>query len=1387
MTMMKEFFEAYQNRECIRQNYDLRDHSKKVYLEENDEISDEELYDIFDQINKIPFSKKIYEKIIRKICYRNDLKHIDYIVNNFDKIRNVKGIKGRGENRICVLVLCLNFIYCNLNNEIMTIYELKNQIKKNIQKKKVYCKYLAKIIFAICCKLDIINFVKYDILSYIEKYIIIIIHKLKKLNDKTNNTLSLQVQKRVNIFDDLFEFINNATDDDEEEDKDNSSFRLDEKHFCNNFNGREIAEEENGERIFQWNDEHKGGNVTAGGVETNDNCHRGELFTICATRNSLNGDKSVNDEYFGYEAQGEEGHHSNYSAEQALAERDNEKFTVGNTIIGINLQNGKDQWSGFHCDTLNAINPSKSNGRNKKDISRNCKKRRNLKSKAEAADLDPKMLIDYLEKNVTLLSQYSCILYSFYVMWKGKDDMDTNLYDMESRRNGENLHYFVCCSIIITFNVFNIKIKEKYICHYLNVTPHVIISQKKKMNTFFLITLNEFLGFHLKKCKNIFFCIRVIFSNYILLQMYLFNIIKRYKLMEKKGFMSIINQLQIYIASFFRSIHKQFLNLSDIIIEHNFLFRSECVYKDTREIISQNYDFVHFRKLIKNIMKNHLTEKEKESFHEHYFNENYDIDLENIYLYAPKMLSYSLYDNERVLTHSSHYRIDNIPRISHLEKEELSISLQQINEYVNCKKMYNMRMEEAPNEPCGSVGTWEEKTTIESSNHVECDIYQNTHGENDPNLENIAIDDFTTSGSNVIHASSMSYVAETYPVNHIKYERGNVDNGDNIVQGEMHYYANKRNVITGQNVSSPDGDSCEGMRMVERENETDSSSSVCDSGICSCGLCKCGFCVLDMHKSVPCIIGPCGSAAGDCDKQGNIPYSNAPSRCSGARTLHKRLHKRGGAKREEKLKRVKKCQGGENIENRKMTLNDRISHFVKEHNDMLRKEGFLSDFINHVNVLKKINLSTINEVNMEIMRFYDIKIVVQFFFYNIYKAIMYNCYSEGFLNPSNLHYSMNNRQTGKKTSSVQKREIGYINSRVKNKIASKINEIKNNKYKLEKYLICEQISCMHLFQDDKIIKESMKKFLKDNNIILKNISTLLTNSTCEENSNNFFPSENTNNKVLRFISNVDDKPFSLCTNGKESICNKENTYYCDKENTYYCDKENTYYCDKENTYYCEKENAYYCEKEKRTYITLFDKENCEKKSKQRVKIFLCNYDVTNEKCNEYNQVKNESFNLFQYIYNIKMMKEHKKMETLFAGKQFNTLFNLFNNVNYSFGRRKKNIIKMSNCLFHTYNLIGIKKITGNGYSFQFKNALNDGYSKVFKKKFLKVLTYEDINFLFNRFFYFIFTYIKSHCCFFSKNDHSYTELGVTHSLETCTCNKAKCCYKIKTIVLLENF
>ncbi|SBT76713.1 conserved Plasmodium protein, unknown function [Plasmodium ovale] len=1359
MTTMKEFFDAYQNRECTRQNYDLRDHSKKVYLEENDEISDEELYDIFDQINKIPFSKKIYEKIIRKICYRNDLKHIDYIVNNFDKIRNVKGIKGRGENRICVLVLCLNFIYCNLNNEIMTIYELKNQIKKNIQKKKVYCKYLAKIIFAICCKLDIINFVKYDILSYIEKYIIIIIHKLKKLNDKTNNTLSLQVQKRVNIFDDLFEFINNATDDEEEEEEeeDNSSFRVDEKHFCNNFNGKEIAEEENGEGIFQWNDEHKGGSVTVGGVGTDDNYHRRELFTMCTARNSVNDDKSVNEEDFGCEEQGGDGHHSNYSPEQAFAERDNEKFTVGNTIIGINLQNGQDQWSGFHCDTLTDINPSKSKGRNKKGISGNCKKRRNLKSKAEAADLDPKMLIDYLEKNVTLLSQYSCILYSFYVMWKGKDDMDTNLYDMESRRNGENLHYFVCCSIIMTFNVFNIKIKEKYICHYLNVTPHVIISQKKKMNTFFLITLNEFLGFHLKKGKNIFFCIRVIFSNYILLQMYLFNIIKRYKLIEKKGFTPLINQLQIYIANFFRSIHKQFLNLSDIIIEHKFLFRSECVYKDTREIISQNYDFLHFRKLIKNIMKNYLTEKEKESFHEHYFNENYDIDLENIHLYTPKMLSYSLYNNEQVRTHSSHYRIDNVPRISHLEKEGLSISLQQINEYVNCKKMYNMRMEEAPNEPCGSVGTWEEKTTTESSYHAECDIYQNTHGENDPNLENITIDDVTTSGSNVIHASSMSYVAETDPVNHIKYERGNVDNGDNIVQGEMHYYANKRNVITRKNVSTPDCDSCEGMGRVERENEADSSSGVYDSGMSSCELCRCGFYIPNMRKNVPCINGPCGSTAGESDKQGNLPHcNNAPSRCAGARTLHERLHKRCGAKREEKLKRVKKCQGGENLENIKVTLNDRISHFVKEHNDMLRKEGLLSDFIDHVNVLKKINLSTINEVNMEIMRFYDIKIVVQFFFYNIYKAIMYNCYSEGFLNPSNLHYSMNNRQTGKKTSSVQKREIGHIHSRVKNKIASKINEIKNNKYKLEKYLICEQISCMHLFHDDKIIKESMKKFLKDNNIILKNISTLLTSSTCEENSNNFFPSENTNNKVLRFVSHVDDKPFSPCTNGKESIWNKENTCHC--------------------------------EKEKRTNITPFDKENCEKKSKKRVKIFLCNYDVTNEKCNEYNQVKKESFNLFQYIYNIKMMKEHKKMETLFVGKQFNTLFNLLNNVNYSFGRRKKNIIKMTNCLFHTYNLIGIKKVTGNGYSFQFKNALNDGYSKVFKKKFLKVLTYEDINFLFNRFFYFIFTYIKSHCCFFSKNnDHSYAELGVAHSLETCTCNKAKCCYKIKTIVLLENF
>ncbi|SBT34170.1 conserved Plasmodium protein, unknown function [Plasmodium ovale wallikeri] len=1191
MTTMKEFFDAYQNRECTRQNYDLRDHSKKVYLEENDEISDEELYDIFDQINKIPFSKKIYEKIIRKICYRNDLKHIDYIVNNFDKIRNVKGIKGRGENRICVLVLCLNFIYCNLNNEIMTIYELKNQIKKNIQKKKVYCKYLAKIIFAICCKLDIINFVKYDILSYIEKYIIIIIHKLKKLNDKTNNTLSLQVQKRVNIFDDLFEFINNATDDEEEEEEeeDNSSFRVDEKHFCNNFNGKEIAEEENGEGIFQWNDEHKGGSVTVGGVGTDDNYHRRELFTMCTARNSVNDDKSVNEEDFGCEEQGGDGHHSNYSPEQAFAERDNEKFTVGNTIIGINLQNGQDQWSGFHCDTLTDINPSKSKGRNKKGISGNCKKRRNLKSKAEAEDLDPKMLIDYLEKNVTLLSQYSCILYSFYVMWKGKDDMDTNL------------------------------------------------------------------------------------------------------------------------------------------------------------------------KLIKNIMKNYLTEKEKESFHEHYFNENYDIDLENIHLYTPKMLSYSLYNNEQVRTHSSHYRIDNVPRISHLEKEGLSISLQQINEYVNCKKMYNMRMEEAPNEPCGSVGTWEEKTTTESSYHAECDIYQNTHGENDPNLENITIDDVTTSGSNVIHASSMSYVAETDPVNHIKYERGNVDNGDNIVQGEMHYYANKRNVITRKNVSTPDCDSCEGMGRVERENEADSSSGVYDSGMSSCELCRCGFYIPNMRKNVPCINGPCGSTAGESDKQGNLPHcNNAPSRCAGARTLHERLHKRCGAKREEKLKRVKKCQGGENLENIKVTLNDRISHFVKEHNDMLRKEGLLSDFIDHVNVLKKINLSTINEVNMEIMRFYDIKIVVQFFFYNIYKAIMYNCYSEGFLNPSNLHYSMNNRQTGKKTSSVQKREIGHIHSRVKNKIASKINEIKNNKYKLEKYLICEQISCMHLFRDDKIIKESMKKFLKDNNIILKNISTLLTSSTCEENSNNFFPSENTNNKVLRFVSHVDDKPFSPCTNGKESIWNKENTCHC--------------------------------EKEKRTNITPFDKENCEKKSKKRVKIFLCNYDVTNEKCNEYNQVKKESFNLFQYIYNIKMMKEHKKMETLFVGKQFNTLFNLLNNVNYSFGRRKKNIIKMTNCLFHTYNLIGIKKVTGNGYSFQFKNALNDGYSKVFKKKFLKVLTYEDINFLFNRFFYFIFTYIKSHCCFFSKNnDHSYAELGVAHSLETCTCNKAKCCYKIKTIVLLENF
>ncbi|SCM23045.1 conserved Plasmodium protein, unknown function [Plasmodium chabaudi adami] len=1268
------FFEGYKNKgeSCTRDNLN------KILTNLNEEECDEKFgndnfYEIFDRYNKVSFNKKICEKIIKKICYRNNLKYINYYVNNFEKIKDIKVLKERGENRICVLVLCLNYIYCNINNEIMTIYELKNQIKRNIDKKrKVYCKNLAKIIFNICNRLEIKNFMNNDFLPYMEKYIITIINKMKLLNDTASDLKkTLQVQeKKLNAFDDIFEYINNF--------KNNSELILDKRDNPKTNLIESDADELTDQSIPSLE---KLGEKSA-------------LDSVDSEYNDEFVNKNDNKDVLKKTLKIKNGHQDVYNNTDVTSDKiyANEDFFynyIFSECVDKNDEHSCDNNSIYSSASEHLVVNNK-RGRKKKQISSSEMKNKNNKNDTskkmhntaisnigeEKKKQYPQILIEYLEKNFKPLSLYSCILYSFFIIWNKKENMDTNLYHNKSRWGGGNLHYFLCSSIIITFNIFNIKITDQFICFCLDVHQQTIITQKKEILEFFLLTFNKFLGFNINKYKDVFFCLRIIFSNYLLLQMYLFYIIKNYELSNKRDFFVSLELLQIYIAKYFRNINKHFLNLSDIIIDYNFLFSSENVYKDFHEIISQNYDLIHTKKLLKNVIKKHLSENEKKIYQEHNFNELYDIDLKNINMYMKQIFSYNIFTDHRLKTNSGNPRENS--QCMHPKKDD----------NINENRIGKNNNETNANRK--DKGNYSESDTILCKGKEIFPNYDNSRAENSSKHNKEKEINIFVYNDSVLYNSNgnNSEDSDTYDKENDEvttaWDTVTNNNGEKYLENEM--------TIKPSIIKIEDGN-----KLTSIENLDDV------------------FVKYEMKSS-----------------------------------------------------------------------NSKLANFIIENSNKLKKNERLIDFLNYIHVLKKINMSTINETNFEIMHYYNIKIIVRFLFFNILKSIIYNCYCAEFFVPNKIHQSITNRKNLKNLSPLFKGQINNLNDQIKIKVANKIKEFKNKKQNFEKYLICEQGFYIKFFKNSKMFKEDIQQILEDNNIILQDVKTLLHYSDNEEGTNNY------DNSSL----NASAAPLE----GLADCVSNHNTIYDAKdhhENSVNDKKrgahniKNTSPNDKNNGDMPISDTCVPSKKKTKKNKTN-DKNNNNNRSenKQKIKIHLSSLDIMSDNSKDtkkQDSIKNELFNLFEYIYNIKMMKEYKNLEILFGQNYFTELFNIFNNVNYSFGSKKKKLININSCLFHTYHIIGIKRLSDIGYNFTFKNELNNIYSKVLKTKFSNILSIQDINYLFNNFFYFLFKYIKSHCCFSQTNGANLYFHQSDQDLSTiCLCNTDRCCYKIKTIVLFEN-
>ncbi|SBS84491.1 conserved Plasmodium protein, unknown function [Plasmodium malariae] len=1386
---MEAFFEEYQNgTTCTSHHFDLNnDFMNAISHKYSDDVrtDEEELYAEFDKKNSVPYSKKIYEKIIKKICHHNGLKHVNYYINNFDKIKNIRGIKVRGENRICVLTLCLNYIYCNLNNETMTIHELKSQIKRNISQTKIYCKNLAKILYSICNRLGIKSCTKNDLLPYMEKCITTIIYKMKNLNNDFSTKKNLQVQTRTNIFDEVFELINNFTDNY----NDNDSFYIDEKKKYYNENFDEIDSQEKG--VLQNNDQciyRRSKNINDHDFDDGKKC-RASVTTGSANGVSINEDETSSEACM-------------YKCVSACGDNSN--------------GNSNDNSSDNSNDNLNSL-------------SRYIRRKRsvNTRSKMVRKDVDMNELIKYLEKNVTLLSLYSCVLYSFFVIWNTKENMDMNLHKKECRWNGGNLLYFICSSVIITFSVFNIRLKDQFVCYCLDVVQQSVISQKREMLNFFLVTLNEFLGIPVNTYKNVLF------------------------------------------------------------FDYNFLFLSEYVYINVKEIISKNYDFLHMKKLMKGLIKNYLTQEEKKRFDEHHFNEVYDIDLNDIKLYLSKILSYNLYNEDE-------YQIDE-----HVQKNSEVVDQLKRNNSIILENSSHGSSEIvlACEEKTTSDATWDGKRITSKyaadENYFSDNRSRMQNGNSRTsivvNKDDIRNNDSSNSSNNDVNSYEIMQ-GYTYDetINPTIYELHHGYNFYNLKQNNIDIFNYRKNImLISNNTDCRDKDMCTYLRSGESSYEVGSNNVRMNT--------------LRTNNARSNLIDSNNNTGGDSNLW--CYYRNYTSKI-------------GIGKEEDEAKVTMKYQIQDDLLNEIKAGIGNFAEFLEElDNNTLKNEEVLLHFFKNADILKKINLSTINETNMEIMRFYNIKIVVQFLFYNILKSIIYNCYSLNFFSLHNLHRAINPKKNVKKNNiSLSHEKAEIINTSFKRKIASKIKEMKNKKYKLEKYLICEQNDYLQNFHNSKLLKENIKLFLSDKKIILKNVSELLAYCLQEENADHSFSLEVSNDQALNFMPNSGKQ--SLPSNMRERDDNssvydcyckgeectnihikKNSLPYDENNNNNSSNNSNSNNSSGNNNNYNNSNNSsgnnnnynnsnnssgnnnnynnsnnssgnnnnYNNSNNSSGNNNNYNNSNSNNRSsnnnisndnnnnsssnnnnsssnnnnsssnnnnnsssnnnnnsssnnnnnsssnnndsssnnnnsssnnnnsssnnKKKIKIVLCRYAAEDENCQYYNDLQDASFNFFDYIFNIKMMKDYKDMEGLFPGKYFNVLFKMFNNMNYSFGSKKKKLIKMSNCLYHTYHLIGIKRIAGVGYNFTFKNELNDNYSKVLKTKFSNILSLEDVYFVFNRFFYFLFIYIKSQCCFFTEND---THLCIDnnnalHSPKLrCSCNRANCCYKIKTIVLFGN-
>ncbi|KNC36044.1 hypothetical protein PFLG_01235 [Plasmodium falciparum RAJ116] len=671
----------------------------------------------------------------------------------------------------------------------------------------------------------------------------------------------------------------------------------------------------------------------------------------------------------------------------------------------------------------------------------------NRKKKRESnKEMEQNLLIQHLEKNVNLLSLYSCVIYSLFFLWNKNDNMDTNLSDKSSRCSGKNLQYFVCSSIIITFNVFNINIKDHLICISLDVVQKIMISKKKEMLIFFHNTINEFLGFPMDP------------------------------------------------------------NYKDVVY------------------------------------------------------------------------------NEEIC----------------------------IEDYVNQEN---------------------EKTNIVSNNND-----NNNDNNNNNNEHNIS------------------------PINN------NYINSDNIKNNALNYsHKNTQNNI-------------------KKAINSDVNHNLKDS--------------LD-----------------SCELQSFL------------------------------------------ISNINLKCDDFLKYINKQNNRNIKNDQLPSDFFSYLPILKKINMSTINDTNMEIICYNNIKIVVQFFFFNVIKNILYNCYSSNFFSPNKLHSSLCIRKNSQHDIGVYKEQMEEENIKeyFKSKIAKKIinkNDIINEKYISHKtfFFTCDQIYYIQNFTKNKLSKKNVYTMLKENNIIIQNVEDLLENNL-------------KNDKIM--------KPTNFLGISNTPLEDLENS-------TVTCSR------DKNNNFV-----SNYNEDEKLCNMSI-PEYNKQYSNNKKIKIMLYHYDIlkynSNHEYNNCSYFKNTFVHFFDYIYNIKMMKEYNDLKAkICLNKEFNILFNILNKMNYSFAYRDKKLIKMNDCLYHTYHIIGIKKISSIGYIFNFKNELNDNFSKVLKTKISNILSIEDIYFLFNRFFYFLLMYIRKFCCFSNKKDTNIPQNEAeTFVNSVCNCKQDNCCYKIKTIVLINN-